>query len=165
MGNINTYMKELVESNSVGFYATIDKSGLPCVSPKGTSVVLDEETILFGNIRSPNTISNIKLNPAMEVNFLDVLSRRGFRARGKAHYIERDSNEFDQMISSFSKWDSLIDRFKGIVVLKVSSAQGLKSPVYDIGCTEEESYGINGKNIIRISKSCQMGFYANLSSR
>jgi len=131
-------MRNLVESNSVGFYATIDKSGLPRVSPKGTSVVLDEETILFANIRSPNTVSNIKLNPAMEVNFLDVLSRRGFRARGKAHYIECDSQEFNQVISSFSKWDSLIDRFKGIVVLKVSSAQELKSPVYDIGCNEEE---------------------------
>jgi len=138
MSKVSSYMQNLVNNNSVGFYATVDKSGLPCVSPKGTSVVLDEETILFGNIRSPNTVANIALNPDMEVNFLDVLSRRGFRARGKAHYAERSSNEFNQMISLFSKWGELTDKFQGIVVLKVSSAKELKSPIYDIGASEDE---------------------------
>lgn len=73
-------------------------------------MVLDSETILFGNIRSPNTVENIRLNPNMEVNFVDVLSRRGFEARGKAVYIERSSDQFDQLISSFAKWDSLIEK-------------------------------------------------------
>ena len=138
MNRIDTYMKNLVENNSVGFYATVNESGLPCVSPKGTSIVLDEKTILFGNIRSAQTVANIQSNPDMEVNFLDVLSRRGFRARGKAHYVERFSGEFDQMISLFSKWDSLIEKFEGIVVLKVSSTETLWSPIYDIGATEDE---------------------------
>ena len=95
-------MMDLVESNSIGFYATVDKSGLPCVSPKGTSVALASDTILFGNIRSPKTVSNIQQNPNMEVSFVDVLSRRGFRARGKALYIERSAERFDQLISNLS---------------------------------------------------------------
>ncbi len=82
MSKLNSFMKNVVENNSIGFYATIDLSGAPCVSPKGTSVVIDEETIAFGNIRSPNTVQNILSNPNMEVNFVDVLSRKGFRARG-----------------------------------------------------------------------------------
>ena len=131
-------MKNLVENNSVGFYATIDDSGSPCVSPKGTSVVLDDETIIFGNIRSPKTVANIQSNPDMEVNFLDVLSRRGFRAKGIASYVERSTTKFENMISNFEKWGDLAEKIEGIVVLKVSSASALRSPIYDIGVKEEE---------------------------
>ena len=101
MSLITRYMKEMVENHSVGFYATINESGLPCVSPKGTSVVLNDTTIIFGDIRSPQTVKNIQRVPDMAVCFLDVLSRSAFRAKGKARYIERLSEEFPNMISKF----------------------------------------------------------------
>lgn len=131
-------MKEIVENHSVGFYATVDESGLPCVSPKGTSVVLNDTTIIFGNIRSPQTVKNIKRIADMEVCFLDVLSRRAFRARGNARYVEGLSEEFRNMISKFEKWGDLVGTIKGIVVLKVVSATEIKSPIYDIGANESE---------------------------
>jgi predicted pyridoxine 5'-phosphate oxidase superfamily flavin-nucleotide-binding protein len=138
MSKVTEWMKEVVDNNSIGFYATVDEHGAPCVSPKGTSVVLDDDTIAFGNIRSPNTVANIMANPKIEVNFVDVLTRRGFRARGNAYYVDRSSSEFDSLISSFQKWDMLTKRFKGIVVLKIVKATEIESPVYDIGANEGE---------------------------
>ena len=138
VSKITSYMKSLVENNSVGFYATIDESGTPCVSPKGTSVVLDKDTIIFGNIRSPKTVANIQSNPSMEVNFLDVLSRTGFRAKGIASYVERSTSTFDDMILNFEKWGNLAEKIDGIVVLKILSASVFRSPIYDIGANEEE---------------------------
>ena len=138
MGVITQYMKEMVENHSVGFYATVNESGLPCVSPKGTSVVLNDTSIIFGNIRSPRTVKNIQRISDMEVCFLDVLSRRAFRAKGKARYIERSSEEFRSMISKFEKWGDLVKTIKGIVVLKVVCATEIKSPIYDIGANERE---------------------------
>jgi hypothetical protein len=138
MSKITAFMKNLVENNSIGFYATVDESGSPCVSPKGTSVVLDDETIIFGSIRSPKTIANIQSNTDMEVNFLDVLSRRGFRAKGSAHYAERNSKEFKDMIFLFEKWGVLAERIEGIVILKVNNAVAMRSPIYDVGAKEDE---------------------------
>ena len=138
MGVLSHYMKELVDNHSVGFYATVDESGLPCVSPKGTSVVLDDSTIIFGNIRSPLTVKNIQRIPDMEVCFLDLLARKAFRASGKAHYIDRAHETFKSMISEFEKWGDLVKTIKGIVVLNVVSATEIKSPIYDLGADEKE---------------------------
>jgi len=41
----------------------------------GTFVVLDDRTIAFGEIRSPGTIRNLRANPRIEVNFVDVFVR------------------------------------------------------------------------------------------
>jgi len=131
-------MKEMVENHSVGFYATVDESGSPCVSPKGTSLVLDDTTIMFGNIRSPQTVKNIQRIPDMEVCFLDVLSRRAFRAKGKARYIKSATEEFRKLISKFEKWGDLVKNIKGIIILKVIRATEIKSPIYDIGANERE---------------------------
>jgi hypothetical protein len=90
------------------------------------------------NIRSPQTVKNIQRLSDMEVCFLYVLSRRAFRAKGKARYIERSSEEFRSMISKFEKWSDLVKTIKGIVVLKVVYATEIKSPIYDISANERE---------------------------
>ncbi|CAB1084388.1 hypothetical protein D1AOALGA4SA_11913 [Olavius algarvensis Delta 1 endosymbiont] len=138
MDVITQDMKEIVENHSVGFYATVDETGSPCVSPKGTSLVLDDTTIMFGNIRSPQTVENIQRFPEMEVCFLDVLSRRAFRAKGKARYIGRASEEFRNLISKFEKWGDLVKTIQGIVVLEIDRATELKSPIYDLGANERD---------------------------
>ena len=52
-------MRQLIEENTVGLVATVTPDGAPAVSPKGTTVILDERTIAFGDIRSPQTVRNI----------------------------------------------------------------------------------------------------------
>ncbi|WP_161991484.1 pyridoxamine 5'-phosphate oxidase family protein [Rhizobium rhizogenes] len=130
-------MRTLIERNSIGLVATVTPDGKPAVSPKGTCVVIDATTIIFGDIRSPNTVRNIKRNPDVEIVYVDVFSRKACRLAGKARYIEKYSTEFNNHISHFLKWESLYSRIKGIVFVTLHEAKLLHSPIYDDG-TEED---------------------------
>jgi hypothetical protein len=61
-------MKRIIQEQRLGFVATIDPDGAPALSPKGTFVVLGDDTIAFGEIRSPGTLRNLRYRtvpPAM----------------------------------------------------------------------------------------------------
>jgi hypothetical protein len=135
---ITIEMRVLIEPNTVGFLATVSPNGKPAVSPKGTSVVLDQKTIIMGNIRSPGTVSNIKNNPYVEINYLDVFSRKAVRLAGTARYLQREEEDFSHLIGYFQKWSNLLPRIRGIFIIDIEAAQFVTSPVYDLGATEEE---------------------------
>ena len=138
MGVLTPDMQRLVREQMLGFVASVDDDGTPNLSPKGTMVVLDDDHIIFANIRSPNTVANLHRNPVIEINFVDPFARTGYRFKGKADYIEKGSKEFTKLYDKFKKWDDLRQNIQGIVKLKVERALPLSRPAYDIGTTEEE---------------------------
>ena len=129
-------MKRIIEEQRLGFVATAASDGTPNVSPKGTFVVLDDETIAFGEIRSPGTIRNLKTNPLVEVNFIDPFVRKGYRFAGKAHIVYRGDSEFDTLLGKFRS--ALAHRMRIVVTITVTKALPLTSPAYDDGKTEPE---------------------------
>ena len=131
-------MTETVEKQRLGFVATVSETGEPNVSPKGTFVVVDECTLAFGDVRSPGTIANLRHHPALEINFVDPLRRKGFRAKGTATIHGRDTDGFRTHHARFDRWGSLAARIKHIVVIEVRSAKLLSSPVYDDGAQEAD---------------------------
>jgi uncharacterized protein len=116
--------------------ATADLDGTPNVSPKGTFIVLDEETIAFGEIRSPGTIRNLRANPRIEVNFVDPFVRKGYRFAGTAAVVERGDRAFDALLSQLRS--ALGQRIRAIVTITVTKALPLTSPAYDDGTMEPE---------------------------
>ncbi len=54
MAKLTEGMKRVVSEQKLGFVATVGEDGLPNLSPKGTFLVLDDEHIVFAEIRSPN---------------------------------------------------------------------------------------------------------------
>ncbi len=80
-------MKRIIEQQRLGFVATTAPDGTPNVSPKGTFVVVDEATIAFGEVRSPGTIRNLRADPRIEVNFVDLFVRKGYRFAGTANVV------------------------------------------------------------------------------
>ncbi len=131
--------QELITRWRLGHVATVTPGGRPSVSPKGTFLVLDDETIAFGEIRSPQTVTNLTQNPECEVNFVDAFLRKGARLRGQARMIRRDSEEFTAMLPKFEEvWGNLCARINLIVAIKVEEVKPLTTPPYDDGATEEE---------------------------
>ena len=126
------------EKQRLGFVATVSGDGQPNVSPKGTFVVIDEQTLAFGEIRSPATLKNLRGNASIEVNFVDPLSRKGFRAKGSATIWQRGSTEFEENIARFDRWGDLAKRINNIIVISVRVAKPLTTPVYDDGAVESE---------------------------
>lgn len=127
----------------LGFVATVSASGRPCVSPKGTFLVLDDETIAFGEIRSPQTVTNLTNNPELEVNFVDQFTRKGVRVRGHSEFVRRGSDKYDGLIGKWREiWGDLADRINMIVIVPVDEAKPLTTPPYDDGVTEQEFIAI-----------------------
>ena len=130
-------MKRVIAEQKLGFVATVGRDGTPNLSPKGTMLVLDDDRIMFAEIRSPATVANLGGNPAMEINFVDPFSRTGYRFKGAATVVPRGTREFTTLIVRFAH-SQLVERIRAIVVLRVAKAAPLTSPAYDIGATEHE---------------------------
>jgi hypothetical protein len=139
MGAIGDAARRLVEEQQLGFVATVCPDGSPNLSPKGTTAVLDDDHLVFADIHSPNTVANLRANPAIEINVVDPLTRKGFRFKGTARIVE-DGPELETLLDFYRRRGSTSDK-RCIVVVKVERAAPLISPAYDGGASEAEIVG------------------------
>src|SRR5437899_9112293 len=128
-------MKRVIGEQKLGFVATVNADGTPNLSPKGTMQVLDDDHIIFADIRSPGTMANIARNPAMEINFVDPFNRKGYRFKGTARVVPKGTPEFGMLVARYPT-SLLSDRYRAFVVLRVTTAAPLISPAYDAGAKE-----------------------------
>ena len=89
-------MKNLISQVRLCYAATASKDGMPNVSPKGSIMVVDDNTVAFACMMSPKTVSNLKENPKIAVAVVDAQARKGFQFKGKA-VLETSGKLFDQM--------------------------------------------------------------------
>src|SRR5215467_4793590 len=101
MPTLTDEMKQLVERQRLGFVATVCADGTPNLSPKGTLCVLDDDHLIFADIRSPGTVANLRTNPNIEVNVVDHLLRKGYRFKGTAQVLET-GGDFASHVTFFS---------------------------------------------------------------
>lgn len=131
-------MRRVVTEQSLGFVATVSPEGAPNVSPKGTVAVWDDEHLVFLDLRSPGTMRNLAGNPAVEVNVVDPIVRKGYRFKGTARIVS-EGDELRQILDWYVRErGSATDRVRAAVLIHVSEAAPLISPAYDRGATEEE---------------------------
>ena len=101
MNKLTKPMRHLITNYNVGAVASVNENGLPAVSPKATFVIIDDKRIAFGNIRSPATVVNLRARPEVEINFVDVLTRRAVRIKGSAEIVDKDSEAGQQLLPVF----------------------------------------------------------------
>ncbi len=130
-------MMQVVGEQRLGFVATVNADGTPNLSPKGTFAVVDAATVAFAEIRSPGTLRNLASNPAVEVNFMDPFTRRGYRLFGTARIVRRGDAGFDGLLPLFADHGGLMLRTRAVVLIAVTRATGLCSPAYDDGASED----------------------------
>ena len=136
MGILTADMKRLVSEQQLGFIATVCPDGTPNLSPKGTTAVWDDDHLIFADVCSPNTIANLRRNPALEINVVDTLLRKGYRFKGVATVVN-EGPQFDQMINFYRKRGSTTVKHH-LVLMKIDHAAPLISPAYDNGQTETQ---------------------------
>lgn len=136
-------MKALIRAFSAGSVATVNADGTPSVSPKATFVIVDDETLAFGNLRSPGTLANLRANPAVEVCFTDVLSRKAVRVTGTASIVGKVEAPPRLRDAFDDAWGDYVPSMSAFVVIKVSAAEFILSPAYDFGHTEVELRAAN----------------------
>src|SRR5437764_6605528 len=136
MGILTDDMKRIVREQRLGFVATVCPDGTPNLSPKGTTTVWDDDHLGFADIHSPGTVENLSSNPSIEVNIVDIFTRKGYRFKGIAKVIS-EGHLFDKIISFYGHAAAKYT-IKNIVLIKVERVLPLTSPAYDTGITEEE---------------------------
>jgi predicted pyridoxine 5'-phosphate oxidase superfamily flavin-nucleotide-binding protein len=131
-------MQRVVLEQRLGFVATVTEDGRPNVSPKGTTTVWDDERLMFADVASPGTVANLAANPHVDVNVVDPILRKGFRFTGTAT-VHTDGDMFERGVRILRGRGSALDmeRIRSIVVIEVTSAAPLISPIYEGGTPEE----------------------------
>ena len=131
-------MKRVVREHRLGFVATVCADGTPNLSPKGTTIVWDDEHLAFADIRSPRTIENLRSNSAVELNLVDVFKRKGYRFKGTAEVLT-EGPLFERIMDHYRKAVERADeRIRSVVLVRVERALELTSPIYDLGLSEEQ---------------------------
>lgn len=139
MGVITEDMRRIIDSAMLAFAATIDEDGSPSLSPKSSLVVYDDDHLCFANMASPHTVANLKRNPAIEINVVDVFLRRGYRFKGTAEMMPPGSHEFNFVAEPFWAENGRHFPIADIVKIHVARALPVLSPAYTHidGITEE----------------------------
>ena len=136
MGTLNEEMRRVVEEQRLGYAATVCPDGTPNLSPKGTTAVWDDDHLIFADIRSPGTVENLRHNPAIEINVVDPISRKGYRFKGTG-IVLTEGDLFDEALE-FYRERGVEGEIRAVVLVEVGRAEPLTSPAYDLGATEEE---------------------------
>jgi hypothetical protein len=129
-------VKNFVNFQKLGYVATVSSDGTPNLSPKGTIAILDDSTLVFANIRSPQTIENLTKNPSLEINVVDPFSRMGYRFKGLGAILS-NGDDFEKILDYFEK-KGIKSKILHVIVIDVKSFSEVTSPSYDLGQKKED---------------------------
>jgi predicted pyridoxine 5'-phosphate oxidase superfamily flavin-nucleotide-binding protein len=136
VGILTAEMQRVVDEQRLAFVATVCPDGTPNLSPKGTTMVWDDDHLVFADICSPGTVANLRQNPAIEINVVDPILRTGYRFKGTAT-VHSDDARFAEVVARYRARGSR-NPIQSIVIVRVERAAPLISPAYDLGMTEAE---------------------------
>jgi uncharacterized pyridoxamine 5'-phosphate oxidase family protein len=122
-------MKAVIHSQKLCYVATVTPDGKPNLSPKGTLRVYGGDMVFFCDLGSPNTRKNITTNPYVEINVVDILSRRGYRFLGQASVVT-SGDVFNLALQVLKEEGEFNYKVNAIVMIKVERAAPLISPGY-----------------------------------
>lgn len=138
MAIIDADMAALIRRTILCSAATINADGSPNLSPKSTLAVHDDEHLLFANIASPGTVANLRRDPRIEINCVDIFSRRGYRFSGLASVRSKGDPIYEQVAAALRAEYNNAVPVHDVVLVKVISAKPVLSPAYTFipGTTE-----------------------------
>jgi predicted pyridoxine 5'-phosphate oxidase superfamily flavin-nucleotide-binding protein len=133
---ITPEIQKFVNVEKLGFIATTCPDGTPNLSPKGTLKAWSTDSLVFLDIHSPGTVNNLKRNPAIEINVVDIFIRKGYRFKGTAQVLS-DGDIFLEILASYGDAAKKYT-IKNVVLVYVNRILPITSPAYDTGSTESE---------------------------
>ncbi|HWJ60971.1 MAG TPA: pyridoxamine 5'-phosphate oxidase family protein [Acidimicrobiales bacterium] len=138
MARIDQDMRNIVERAWLAFVATVCEDGSPNLSPKGSLRVYDDEHLIFMDIASPTTMANLKRDPRIEINVIDVFSRRGYRFKGKAAFAQPGEAEYEWLNTWLLELNGPGYPANEVAIVHVEQVRPILSPAYTWGNSEQE---------------------------
>jgi len=127
---ITTEVKKYIDKSVLCWLATSNKENEPNVSPKEMFTFQDDNILLIANIASPNSIKNIKENPNVCVSFIDVFVQKGFKIKGVATLINKNTDDFNTKVKPLT--DLYSDKFPilSVIEIKATQVETIQAPSY-----------------------------------
>ena len=130
MATLDADMKAIVEGTILCFVATTNPDGSPNLSPKSSLRVHDDAHLLFANIASRGTVRNLRRDPRIEINCVDIFARRGYRFRGRATIHSAGDPLYVALASAVRREHGSAIPVHDAVIVEVFEARPLLSPAY-----------------------------------
>ncbi|MFC1869764.1 pyridoxamine 5'-phosphate oxidase family protein [Chloroflexota bacterium] len=86
MAKLTSEMKAMLEKQ-LAAVATAGKDGIPNVGPKGSLLVVDDETLVYSEGTAGKTLKNLKENPHVAVMVVDREKSDGYQIKGTAELL------------------------------------------------------------------------------
>jgi predicted pyridoxine 5'-phosphate oxidase superfamily flavin-nucleotide-binding protein len=151
MNEINADMEAVIKQAILSFVATVNEDGTPNLSPKA-SLTVRNGVLYFADIASPGTIRNMKRNPAVEINVIDIFQRRGYRFKGRALILTPGDDEYLKIADWVRATNGLEYPVDHVARIETSSIVPLLSPAHvfadpprsqdEIRMTYYQKYGV-----------------------
>jgi len=151
MTEITEDMRAIIKQAILSFVATVNEDGTPNLSPKASLTVVNGE-LYFADIASPRTILNLRRNPAVEINVVDIFQRRGYRFKGNASILPSDVDESLAIANWVRATNGPEYPVDHVVKVAIASIGPLLSPAHvfarpprsqdEISSTYQQKYGV-----------------------
>lgn len=139
MATITQDMREVIRRAMLSYAATICEDGSPNLSPKGTVMVYDDDHLVFMDQASPGTMANLRRDPRIEINSVDVFGRRGYRFKGRAQIVPPGNAVYEWHKQQVVELVGPGYPANEAVLIQVEEVRPVASPAYTWGhATEEE---------------------------
>jgi predicted pyridoxine 5'-phosphate oxidase superfamily flavin-nucleotide-binding protein len=127
---LTSEVREAAERSVLCWFATVDGSGQPNVTPKEVFAVSDDEHVVIANIASPGSAANVAANPKVCVSFVDVFRQKGFKVVGVAADVAPSDPAFARWVAPLRALAG--DRFpiRSVFVVRAVAVEAIVAPSY-----------------------------------
>ncbi|MFM0174651.1 pyridoxamine 5'-phosphate oxidase family protein [Paraburkholderia sediminicola] len=129
MIEINADVEATIKQAILSFVATVNEDGTPNLSPKA-SLTVRNGVLYFADIASFGTILNLRRNPAVEINVVDVFQRRGYRFKGRALILPPGDDEYRMIADWIWVTNGVEYPVNHVVKIDITSISLLLSPAH-----------------------------------
>lgn len=95
MGKLTPEMKEML-GKQLTFVATASKDGIVNVGPKGSTIIVDDDTLAYSEAAANKTMKNLEQNPNISVLIFDLEKREGYQFKGTTEFV-KEGPVFDEI--------------------------------------------------------------------
>jgi len=151
MIEITADMEAIIKQAILSFVATVNEDGTPSLSPKA-SLTVTNGVLYFADIASPRTIQNLRRNPGIEINVVDIFQRRGYRFKGSALILPPGDVEYSMIADWVRATNGQEYPVVHVVKIETTSITPLLSPAHifarpprsqdEIRSTYHQKYGV-----------------------
>ncbi|WP_254700305.1 pyridoxamine 5'-phosphate oxidase family protein [Trinickia violacea] len=102
------------------------------------SLIALNDALFFADIASPQTVENVRRNPAISINVVDVFARRGYRFNGTASVLPAGDLDWEFVAEWVWRTNGSDYPVNHVVRIDVREARPLLSPAYRFGDVASE---------------------------